>query len=272
MKSEGENMIRKRTLLGSLAALLALALGVSVLLALLSPTLERDPPRDLPWTMPDYRLAETSWTVDDDGRIHTHVEHLFLPDITPAMIAWFYQYLPIATVALNGETMPLYHIFHPTEHGTLRVLAPAPDGTAGMARGAVIQRDEWFGPYDSRGAARIVEFTDRGMLAIPEALGLLDIGSVRHIYSAAEGGSNYRVETVIGSDLPVVGPLINRYLRSRVFHPAMLEQWQRHQVQEVSSLRFYLPELYAQRDAGRHFVLNIQPRSSTAPEQRLRRD
>lgn len=244
-------------LLGSMAALLAL--GVAVLPTLLSPGLERDPPRELPWTLPDYRLANTSWYVADDGRIHTQVEHLFLPGITPAMIAWFYQYLPVSTVELNGRTMPMYHIFHPTEHGKLRVLTPAPDGTPGMARGAVIQRDEWFGPYDSRGAARIVAFSDSGMLAIPEVLGLVDIGSVDHIYSAADGGSNYRVEAVIGSDLPVVGPLINLYLRSRVFHPAMLEQWQRHQVQEVASLRFFLPRLYAQRDAGQHFVLTIDP-------------
>lgn len=255
----------KRLLIGSAAALLALSLGLVAALAMLNPELERDPPRDLPWTLPDYREANTAWHVDDDGRIHTQVEHFFLPDITPAMIAWFYQYLPVSTVELNGTTMPLYHIFHPTEHGTLRVLAPAADGTPGMAMGAVIQRDEWFGPYDSRGAARIVEFSDSGMLAVPQALGLIDIGSVNHIYSAAEGGSNYRVETVIGSDLPVVGPLINRYLRSQVFHPAMLAQWQRHQVQEVSSLRFFLPELYAQRDAGRHFVLSIEPLSSTAP-------
>lgn len=247
----------KKLLPGAIAVALALVVGVTVLPAVLSPKLERDPPRDLPWTLPDYRQAETSWYVDDDGRIHTHVQHLFLPDITPAMIAWFYQYLPISTVELNGATMPMYHIFHPTEHGTLSVLTPAPDGTPGMAVGAVIQRDEWFGPYDSRGAARIVEFSDAGMLAIPEVLGLIGIGSVKHIYSAAAGGSNYRVETVIGSDLPVVGPLLNLYLRSRVFHPAMLEQWQRHQVQEVSSLRFFLPELYAQRDAGRHFLLDM---------------
>jgi len=250
--------MRKRLRFGLLAAVLVVALGIAVLPALLSPKLERDQPRDLPWTLPDYRLADTSWHIGEDGRIHTRVEHLFLPDITPGMIAWFYQHLPISTVELNGETLPLYHIFHPTEHGTLRVVEAAPDGTPGMARGAVIQRDEWFGAFDSRGAARIEAFSDLGMLAIPEAMGL-DIGSVDHIYSAAPGGSNYRVETVIGSDLPVVGPLINLYLRTQVFHPAMLEQWQRHQVEEVASLRFFLPQLYMQREAaGRHFVLNIE--------------
>ena len=39
------------------------------------------------------------------------------------MVAWFYQQLPISTIAYKGVTYPLYHIFHPTEHGALRVVA-----------------------------------------------------------------------------------------------------------------------------------------------------
>ena len=65
------------------------------------------------------------------------------------------------------------------------------------------------------------------------------------------------METVIGSELPVIGPLINLYLRTRVFHPAMLDEWRRHQVQEVSNLRFFLPGIYAQRGEARHYILRI---------------
>ena len=61
---------------------------------------------------------------------------------------------------------------------------------------------------------------------------------------------------MIGSDLPVLGVAINYYLRTRVFHPAMMEQWQRHQVEEVASLQFFLPELYSQRGRGNNFVLS----------------
>ena len=115
-------------------------------------------------------------------------------------------------------------------------------------------REEWFGPFDSRGAARIVGFSDAGMLAIPEVAGL-EIGRVRHSLRAVNGGTAYRVDSVIGSDLPLIGPLINLYLRKQVFHPAMLEQWRRHQVEEVASLQFFLAQIYAQREHGRHFVL-----------------
>ena len=234
---------------------LALLFAAGLAVLFLGPaSIERDPPRELPWVLPDYRDANTSWEIGPGGKIHTRVEHFFLEDISPAMVAWFYRQLPISTVEYRGVTYPLYHIFHPTEHGTLWVLEPAPDGTPGMSAGAMIMREEWFGPFDSRGAARIVEFSDAGMLAIPEVAGL-EIGRVRHSLRAVNGGTAYRVDSVIGSDLPLIGPLINLYLRKQVFHPAMLEQWRRHQVEEVASLQFFLAQIYAQREHGRHFVL-----------------
>lgn len=222
--------------------------GLGFILWLFTPgALTRDAPRDLPWELPDYRLAHTSWEVGEDGRIYTRVEHFFLEGISPQMVSWFYQQLPISTVDLDGLTYPLYHMFHPTEHGRLRILEPAPDGTPGMAMGAMIQREEWFGPYDSTGAARIVEFSADGMLAIPEVAGLA-IGEVRHSLRAENGGTVYRVDAIIGSALPMLGSVINFYLRTMVFHPQMIEQWRRHQVEEVSSLQFFLAEIYAQRD------------------------
>lgn len=244
---------------GLFAAIAALCLFALITVLLPGP-IERDTPRDLPWKLPDYRQAETGWEVLADGRIRTYVEHFFLADISPAMVMWFYQQLPIATVEYRGVTLPLYHIFHPSEHGTLRVLEPAPDGTPGMARGAMIERDEWFGSYDSRGSARIVEFSESGMLALPQVAGL-PIGKIRHSLRSENGGTAYRVDALIGSDLPLLGAVVNYYLHTAVFHPAMIEQWQRHQLEEVASLQFFLPQLYAQRANGTHFRLEtpLQP-------------
>ena len=238
----------------SLAVLLLAAVVIAFLLR--QQPLQRDAPRDLPWTLPDYRQATTSWEVAEDGRIHTHVEHFFLRGITPEMVLWFYQHLPISTVELNGVTIPLYHIFHPTEHGRISVIEEAPDGTPGMVAGAMIMREEWFGEYDSRGAARIVEFSPDGFLAIPEVAGLV-IGEVRHRLRGETGGTAYEVDTIIGSELPILGSLLNLYLRNAVFHAAMIEQWRRHQVEEVASLQFFLPQLYAQRGGDNHFVLEM---------------
>lgn len=238
----------------SLVVVLSAAMLVLGLWLLGPAPITRDAPRDLPWELPDYRLASTHWEIGEDGRIHTWVEHFLLRDISPQMVSWFYRYLPISTIEYQGVTYPLYHIFHPTEHGTIRVIEAATDGTPGMGLGSIIQREEWFGPYDSRGAARIVEYSDAGFLAIPEVAGIA-IGEVRHSFHAVNGGTSYRVDTIIGSDLPVLGPLLNLYLRKKVFHPLMLEQWQRHQLEEVASLQFFLNKLYAQRATDGAFVL-----------------
>lgn len=236
-------------------AVVALALALLLAAWLLVPApLERDVPRDLPWQLPDYRLAKSSWEIEAGGRIHIELEHFFLEDISPAMVAWFYRQLPISTVQYKGTMYPLYHIFHPSEHGTISVLEAATDGSAGMGVGALIQRLEWFGPYDSSGRARVLELSSSGLVAVPRVAGMA-MGEVRHSFRPVDGGTAYRVDTIIGSDLPVIGPLLNYYIRTRVFHPAMLEQWQRHQLEEVASLRFFLPQIYSQRSAGNHFVL-----------------
>ncbi len=254
--------MRKRITLAFLLLILLMGCGMLLKPVLLPAPLVRDTPRDLPWTLPDYRQATTSWRLAEDGRIHAQVQHFFLEGISPQMVAWFYRQLPVSTVDYQGVRHPLYHIFHPTEHGRVRVLEPATDGRPGMGVGALVEREEWFGPFDSRGAARLLEFSDTGMLAQPQVLGL-SIGSVRHSFRPSGDGTIYRVDTVIGSTIPLLGPAINWYLRERVFHPAMLEQWLRHQVEEVASLQFFLPALYRQRGQGDHYVLEDKLQDST---------
>ncbi len=70
------------------------------------------------------------------------------------MLAWWYRQLPVSSVEVGGVRYPFYHVFHPTEHGRIRVLEPATDGKAGMGVGALVEREEWFGPFDSKGAGR----------------------------------------------------------------------------------------------------------------------
>lgn len=220
---------------------------------LLSPgPIERDPPRQLPWVMPDHRQALKQVSYTSGGIIEIEVEHPLLKGVSPEMVAWFYRQLPISTIEYLGETYPLYHFFHPTEHGTIWIEEPASDGSPGMGRGAIVARDEWFGPYDSRGSARLVSFSSDGMVALAKVAGI-QFGRIQHHFIAAEGGTQYRLEARIGSDLPLLGPLLNFYLRKRIYHPAMIEQWLRHQVEEVSTLPFLLPQIYVQESSDNHY-------------------
>ena len=172
------------------------------------------------------------------------------------MVMWFYQQLPIATVELNGETYPLYHLFHPTEHGNIALKQPATNGQPGMGVGALVERQEWFGDFNSKGAGRIIAFTDYGMTVKPEVAGLY-FGEINHQLTQTPQGTVYHVTSIIGSDLPIIGPAINLLVRYKMFPPPMLKQWLRHQVEEVSSLAFFLPELYRASPVDNHYQITI---------------
>ena len=220
------------------------------------PNFPHHSPRDLPWQLPDFQDAKVNMDTLDNGQIHIRIEHLPLDSISPKMVSYFYKVLPVSTVSLNGRHMPLYHIFHPTEHGEIWVEEAALNGETGMANGALIKRKEWFGPFNSKGGGRVLALDEYRLQVRPEMFGLY-FGLITHSFEPVGKGTRYTLESIIGSDLPVVGPLINFYIRKKMFSPEMLKHWARHQVQEVSSLRFFAAQLFEQQPDDHHFILNV---------------
>jgi hypothetical protein len=208
-----------------------------------------DAPRTLPWTVPDYRPAQAQHSVLPDGRIRIEITHLPLTGIRPEMVAWWYQKLPISTVEIMGVRYPFYHVFHPTEHGRIRVVEPARDGTPGMGVGALVEREEWFGPFDSKGAGRVTQFTSSGMVVVPEVAGLA-FGEIQHVFLATPTGTQYRVVSTIGVQWPVIGGAVNALIRHAMYPEAMLQQWERHQIEEVGMLQHFLAALYNSKPQG----------------------
>jgi hypothetical protein len=208
---------------------------------------KHDPPRRIPWPLREVGQAVTSHVVLPDGRIRLRIVHRPLPGVTPEMLAWWYRVLPLGVVEFDGATRPLYHLFHPTEHGRIWIEEPAADGQPGVGAGGVVARYEWFGPYDSEGAARVVELSPQRFVTRPQVLGFT-IGEIRHTWGTSPQGATYSVDTVIGVDWPVVGPWVNALLRRYVFSEGMLREWERHQVEEVGLLPHFLPALYAARN------------------------
>jgi len=206
-----------------------------------------DPPRNIPWALRDVKRAVTAHEILADGRIHLTIEHRPLPGVTTEMLAWWYRVLPLGKVQFDGALRPLYHLFHPTEHGRIWVDEAAADGKPGVGAGGVVARYEWFGPYDSEGAARVIELSPRRFVTRPKVAGVT-IGELRHDWSDSPQGATYIVDTVIGVDWPVVGRLVNFLFRRYVFSEGMLREWKRHQVEEVGLLPHFLPALYTQRN------------------------
>jgi quinoprotein glucose dehydrogenase len=208
---------------------------------------KHDAPRNLPWPLRDASSAETSHEILPDGRIHISIRHRPLPGVTPEMLAWWYRVLPISEVDFDGARRPLYHVFHPSEHGRIWIEAPAADGQPGVGAGGIVARYEWFGPYDSEGAARVVELSPRRFVVRPLVAGL-GFGEMRHEWDRSPDGATYTVDSVIGVDWPLIGSLVNGLLRRYVYGDAMIREWQRHQIEEVGLLPHFLPALYAARN------------------------
>jgi quinoprotein glucose dehydrogenase len=208
---------------------------------------KHDPPRDLPWPLRPVLPGQARHEVLPDGRIHLSIEHRALPGVTPEMLAWWYRVLPLGEVEFGGTKYPLYHLFHPFEHGRIWVEAPAADGQPGVGEGGIVARYEWFGPYESEGSARVVELSPQRFVSRPRIAGLT-LGEIRHEWGRSAAGATYRVDSVIGVDWPVIGPWVNSLLRRYIFSEGMLREWERHQVEEVGLLPHFLPTLYSQRN------------------------
>ena len=219
--------------------------------------LSHDAPRDFAWPVIDYKTAKYSHTILPNGQIHLEITHLPLEGITPEMLAWWYRVLPVSEVEIEGKRYPFYHLFHLSEHGYIWLKEPATDGSAGIGVGALVARQEWFGAFDSEGAGRITEFSARGMIGHPEVAGVW-LGEFRHLFDATPTGSRYRVDSLIGVDWPLIGPAVNWLLRTSTFSEAMLREWERHQIEEVANLRYFLPQLYAQRAQAPNYRLQFR--------------
>lgn len=202
-----------------------------------------EPARPKFWSYPALSEASYHYKTLDDGRIQIHLEHPLVRNVTPEMISWWYQNLSIGEVNIDGINYPYYQIFHLSEHGQTNIKHAATDGSPGMGAGAIVYRQETFGPFKSRGQGRIQRFDDFGYVAIP-VTGPLELGKIEHSFKPVSGGTLYTVDAVLGSQIPYYGWAINYYIRNKQFSEPAIKEWLRHQVEEVGSLPHYLPKIY----------------------------
>lgn len=243
-----KSKLSQKIFLRIIVAIIALPFVLLAVLFLLPrPQFEIETVRPALWEYPSAKQASYTYSVRDDGRLHIHIEHPLLSGVTPKMIAWWYKNLALGEATINGISYPYYQIFHLTEHGQIHIREPASDGSEGMGIGALVYRQEIFGPFKSKGQARVEQFNHNGYVVIP-VLGPLELGRVEHQFTQVEGGTLYTVDTVLGSQTPVLGWFLNIYIRHKRFSEPVLEQWIRHQIEEVGSLPHYLPDLYANRE------------------------
>jgi len=226
-----------------------LTFGILALFVLPLPSFEKDIPRPKFWDYP--KLSEAKYKIEytNDGKLNLELEHPMIKGVTPKMVAWWYRNLASGKYKIDGVDYDFYHLFHLSEHGRTTVVSPADDGSMKMAKGAIVYRQECFGPHFSKGKGKVLSFSDNGYVVTP-VMGPLTLGRIEHTFEEREGGTIYKVKTVLGSDLPILGSVINLFITKRQFAPEVAQEWVRHQVEEVGSLTYYLPKIYKEQSPG----------------------
>jgi hypothetical protein len=222
-------------------------LAVGVLFSLPRPQFEIEAARPHFWDYPKLSEAIYKTEIMGDGKILIELQHPILKGVSPEMVSWWYKNLASGKAVMKGQSYDFYHLFHLTEHGQTHVVEAATDGSSGMGKGALVYRQERFGTYLSKGLGRVESFDASGFVVIP-VMGPLHFGRIEHHFKAQDGGTLYRVKTILGSDAPVIGPLLSLYIRTKQFPPEVVHEWIRHQVEEVGSLPHFLPALYLEQN------------------------
>ena len=233
----------KKIILGILALPLLI---VTIMFVMPRPSFEIEAERPKFWGYPSVKDATYKVEVMNDGKLLIELKHPILKGVTPEMLAWWYRYLGSGKVTIEGKVYDFYHLFHLSEHGQTRVVEPSFDGSEGMGVGSVVYRQEKFGTFLSKGKGRVLAYSTNGFTVTP-ILGPLELGKIEHTFEAVPEGTLYKVKTILGSDAPVIGAFLSFYLRAKQFPPELVNEWIRHQVEEVGSLQHFLPKLYDQR-------------------------
>jgi len=218
-------------------------IAVVILFNLPGPNFVIEPPRPHFWNYPIVNEARFKTEITQEGTLKIELHHPILKGVTPEMLSWWYRNLASGKATLEGVEYTYYHLFHLSEHGQTHILSPATDGSSGMGVGAIVYRQEKFGPYLSKGQARVEEFNSNGFVVKP-IMGPLSFGKIQHIFKSVESGTEYSVFTELGSDAPLIAPILNYYITHKQFAPDVVKEWIRHQVEEVGSLVHFLPKLY----------------------------
>ncbi len=178
------------------------------------------------------------------------VEHETVRGITPGMLVWWFRNFPPARLEHQGRLVQMFRIWHPTDHIRFRVLRRPRDRSPGMSRGARVMYSEVIGDAPVRVRARVVQM-DEGGVHLKLRRWFVKVGELRHSFSATPDGVTCRSRLVVGSTMPGIGRLVNRFARRRLFPPERGGAWVKHCVEEIGNFEFFLPKLYAERPRDR---------------------
>lgn len=221
---------------------------------------------DFQFEMRKVDSARTHTGVRVDGRLEARIAHAPLRGITSEMLVWWFENFadgPQAveddlstrkTARVGDRDVPLYWLWHPIDHFMVKITRPAPNGAPGLSEGAHATLKETI--VETLELHALIDGMSRDGVHLTLKRGPFRVGDLRHTFVDTDQGLAYRSRLIVGSTLPIIGPILNAVVKRFAFTPALLERWLQHNVEEVGNFEEFLPDLYAQRDAS-EFQLSL---------------
>lgn len=161
------------------------------------------------------------------GQWSIHVEHV-VAGVTPTMLCWF----------LSNRDNARYRRWHPA-HESFETLSRPAHGVVG----SVYRVREAIGPHPAVTLRLRVEQADEHAF-VERSLGVTKPARFGHRFQAVADGTMIESFYLIGSDLPVLGPIANAVMRRFVFPRERCEDIVAHCVDEFSRMTDFLPTMY----------------------------
>jgi hypothetical protein len=202
--------------------------------------------KHIKWLLPEpLDSAETHLQVLTDGRWQLTIVHDVLKGISPTMLHWWFANIG-GEMIYQGQSYNRYRMWHPHDHIHWALIKPGPNGKAEV--GSVFHIVEAFArnPQYFINVYETVEKLDDSGIRLSNVRFGMSVSTLEHTFTAVGAGTLYRSCLLVGSGNPVIGRILNPFVRQRIFPEDMGRAWLKHNVEEVGNLEFFLPALYEQ--------------------------
>jgi len=182
------------------------------------------------------------------GRLTVRIEHDTIRGVTPAMLRWWFENLGRSTTwdgdGFTGPEVSFYHLWHHRDHIAVTPLA---EGATGFAEGSRTRIQEQFNDHHERVDVEVLtDRLDDEEFTFSVSTGGMRVVRIVHLYGPEGDGSRFYAETRVGSDVPVIGWIINWLVLPRRYSKRTAEHWIRHNIEETGRSEQVIPPLYAQ--------------------------
>lgn len=204
-------------------------------------------PIPVPFPLKPIESAETRLRVLDDGRLLLWIRHEVLRGVTPEMLVWWFQHLD-SEFELEGMRYPSFRLVHPFDHVSLEYVERGPNN----GTGSVLHVREVLGrnpDYAVDVLSDVLRLDEGGFSHQPRYHGL-HLARVDATFTRVRGGTLVQNSMVVGAS-GVGARFVNNVMRDSIFDDAHGLAWLRHNVEEVGSLEYVLPQLFAKAHGRR---------------------